>query len=87
MRAIEIQERALGPDHPSLASSLGTRAIVLTEQVREYVPETLIVDEREHVDQNILCSLGIAISNGRMTAMICLMLSLELCAVVSIVLA
>ena len=31
-RAIEIKE-ALGPDHPSLANSLATRATVLQEQV------------------------------------------------------
>eukprot|EP00903_Cladosiphon_okamuranus_P006199 g6096.t1 len=32
VRAIEIKERALGPDHPSLATSLGTRATVLEAQ-------------------------------------------------------
>ena len=42
VRAIDIQERALGPDDPSLATSLGDRAIVLKEQVREYDPDTLI---------------------------------------------
>ena len=33
MRAIKIQEKAFGPNHPSLASSLGTRATVLEAQV------------------------------------------------------
>ena len=46
-RAIEIKERTLGPDHPSLANSLSTRANILKAQVRWYVPETLIVDERD----------------------------------------
>ena len=35
VRAIEIQEHTLGPDHPSLANSLGTRATVLKAQVGE----------------------------------------------------
>ena len=32
-RAIGIQEKALGPDHPGLASSLSSRADVLQAQV------------------------------------------------------
>lgn len=32
-RAIEIQEQAFGPDHPSLGRSLGSRAQVLQAQV------------------------------------------------------
>ena len=34
LRAIKIQEKALGPDHPSLAASLGTRALVVQAQAR-----------------------------------------------------
>ncbi len=33
LRAIEIQEKALGADHPELAASLGVRAQVLHAQV------------------------------------------------------
>ena len=33
LRAIGIQENALGPDHPYLAASLGNRADVLQAQV------------------------------------------------------
>ena len=44
VRAIEIQERALSPDHPSLANSLGTRATVLKAQVREYIAEIVVFD-------------------------------------------
>lgn len=33
MRATGFVEKAFGPDHPSLAESLGTRAFVLTKQV------------------------------------------------------
>ena len=40
LRAIEIQEKALGPEHPSLAASLATRAGLLHEQVRDSCRET-----------------------------------------------
>lgn len=33
VRAIKIQEKAFGPNHPSLADSLGTRATVLEAKV------------------------------------------------------
>ena len=36
LRAIGIQEKALGPDHPGLASSLSSRAGVLRIQVDEF---------------------------------------------------
>lgn len=35
LRAIAITEKALGPDHPSLAESLNNRAELLTAQVRK----------------------------------------------------
>lgn len=35
-RAIEIKERALGPDHPSLATSLSALATILQAQVWEF---------------------------------------------------
>lgn len=34
MRAIKIQEKAFGSDHPSLAHSLGNRATVLEAEVQ-----------------------------------------------------
>ena len=40
-RAIEIQEKALGPDHPNVALSLGGRAMVLQAQVWESIPGNL----------------------------------------------
>lgn len=33
LRAIEIKEKHVGPDHPSLATSLGVRAMLLAKQV------------------------------------------------------
>lgn len=33
LRAVEIQEKALGPDHPDLALSLNNRAEILKGQV------------------------------------------------------
>ena len=36
LRAIGIQEKALGPDHPGLAFSLSSRANVLGEQVNDF---------------------------------------------------
>lgn len=41
VRAIEIQEKALGREHPMLASSLSLRGKVLQAQVWESFPETL----------------------------------------------
>ena len=38
LRAIGIQEKALGPDHPDLAKSLGNRANVLKAQVLRLSP-------------------------------------------------
>ena len=34
LRCIEIQEKALGPDHPEVAASLNNRAGLLQAQVR-----------------------------------------------------
>lgn len=36
LRAIDIAEKALGPDHPTLASMLNNRAAVLMAQVITY---------------------------------------------------
>ena len=38
LRAIGIQEKALGPDHPHLAASLGNRANVFRAQVLRLSP-------------------------------------------------
>lgn len=37
LRAIDIQEKQLGPDHPALGTSLGNRAALLAQQVGEAV--------------------------------------------------
>lgn len=41
MRAVDIVERALGPDHPDLAGILFSRANLMKDQVWESVPEDL----------------------------------------------
>ena len=59
VRAIEIQENALGPHHPSLANSLGTRAMVLEAQVWESFRETLAYVGATHTE----CSVETSVSN------------------------
>lgn len=53
VRAIEIQERALGRDHPHLAAGLGTRARVLQAQVSQTSSKTTVHGRKE--TQNIGC--------------------------------
>ena len=73
VRAIEIQENALGPDHPSLANSLGTRAMVLQAQVWEYFPGDISI--RGSDTHRVFRGTSVSnISNGRMLATIALLM-------------
>lgn len=43
VRAIEAGERLLGPDHPKVATRVGTRAVLLHQQVRREHCHRLVV--------------------------------------------
>ena len=57
LRAIGIQEKALGPDHPELAMSLSSRAKVLKEQVMHlpFGEESVLVPR---LDASALTKIG-----------------------------
>ena len=66
MRAIKIQEQALGPHHPSLANSLGTRATLLQAQVWESLGDFSV--RGSHIYRVFYGTSVSNISNGRMLA-------------------